>query len=45
MKNFKFAKVDNVSKDTNWFKKLEEVKPVTEEPKPMKIGLSTSDEK
>ena len=45
MKNFKFAKVENVQKDTNWFKKMEDVKIVQEEPKPMKIGLSDSDEK
>ena len=45
MKNFKFAKADNVSKDANWFKKIDEVQPVKEPPKEFKIGLSPSDEK
>ena len=45
MKNFKFAKADSVSKDTNWFKKINEVKPTIAPPKEMKIGLSPSDEK
>jgi hypothetical protein len=44
MKNFKFAKAENISKDTDWFKKLDEAKSVKEEPRPMKIGLSSSDE-
>ena len=45
MKNFKFAKAENVSKDTNWFKKIEEVKSTIQPPKELKIGLSPSDEK